>query len=63
MAKIKNFVIILDDPKDTDNIEVGMRVIWVDRIEGAFGFEDYDPVTVKLQKWIWRCKRLLKGKK
>lgn len=63
MATVEGGIVILDDPKDTDHIEVGMMVAWVDRTEGAFGFHDYDIMAVKWQKFLWRCKKLFRKTK
>jgi len=62
MAKYDNFVIVLDDPRDADYLEIGMYIVWIDRREGAIGFSDIsnNPMSVTWHKFIWKCRKTLR---
>lgn len=62
MAKYKDFVIILDDPKDADFLEVGMYIVWIDRREGAVGFHDITNSTISIawHKFMWNCRKTIR---
>ena len=59
MARYEDLVIILDDPRDSDNLEVGMYIVWIDRREGAVGFSDItnNKISIAWYKFLYKCRK------
>jgi hypothetical protein len=55
-----DLVVILDELEDINKVELGMEVSWIDRKEGAFGFNYNGPTNLTWKKFLWTCRKMLR---